>query len=123
MSSNEPVAPDRGRRWIDTAADVTACVVTLVAGVLFYILGSKVEPTFRGFFCDDHTIAYPELPSTVPSWALLIACLGFPLTAVNDERCSLLSFSFTRVTISISAVPWYPLPTVCVAERELFAVE
>ena len=78
MASGAEVAPYQGTSppWIASATMIVTIVVDFLASV--------VEPPFRGFFCDDWSIAFPARRSTVPDWALVFACLVVPLTAVNN---------------------------------------
>ena len=100
-SGDERDASEQGRRWIAIGGDATAFVLTLLASIAALVLPFVVDPTFRGFFCDDRTIAFPSLPSTVPVWALTFACLAVPLTAVKQPTIlhKPLSFSLTLFSL------------------------
>lgn len=122
-SGDERAASEQGRRWITFAGDATAFVLTLLASIAALVMSFAVEPNFRGFFCDDRTIAFPALPSTVPVWALTFACLAVPLTAVKQltKLYEPLSFSLTHFTsflFPFSGVNRLLVPTICAAEKE-----
>ena len=86
------VATAKRRRRVALGTDAAAFALAVLLALIAEIVVRGAEPVFRGFFCQDPSIAYPMLPNTVPTWALIFAVFAFPLTAVSNRQQHYSSF-------------------------------
>ena len=85
-SSSKYIMGDRWMRWrrpIRFSSDAIVFVVLVFFVAFGFVFLKQLEPPKLGFFCEDTSIRYPLLDSTVPDWALVIAGVLIPLTAVS----------------------------------------
>lgn len=57
-------------------------IVYVICVTPIAILRVFAEPYHRGFFCDDETIRYPNLPSTISTVALILVGVIVPLSII-----------------------------------------
>lgn len=71
--------PNSFKTIIKVALDLLCLCLVGFPILILYLAG---DPYKRGFYCDDETIRYPYLDSTVPSEVLYVVGLGLPIVTI-----------------------------------------
>uniref|UniRef100_A0A915HT09 Phosphatidic acid phosphatase type 2/haloperoxidase domain-containing protein n=1 Tax=Romanomermis culicivorax TaxID=13658 RepID=A0A915HT09_ROMCU len=67
------------RTMLRKLADITILVLSFCFGIILRL----IEPSSRGFYCNDTTIRYPYPHNTVPSVGLFLVIIVFDLAVVT----------------------------------------
>ena len=86
-------------KWLRVLSDIVVLVTLIITEVGLFAAELTGRVVKRGFFCDDESIRLPLKQSTVPSWALVIAAPGIPITAVRFSLVPMLTPLFVHVCL------------------------
>ena len=72
------------KRYSKVIVVITVFILIVLLTATFSFVSNYVDPAFKGFFCDDHSIRYPYVQQdTIPVWGLAIIVLLVPLLIVS----------------------------------------
>lgn len=97
--------------------DIVCFILLGFADLLFHII--PIEPSHRGFFCDDQTLQKPFQKETISTWLTLLVGLlvSIPVITIceavnpkSKEGKNELAFSSTvdKITIKCGPIKWKP---------------